>query len=62
MFKLITTVRGGTAPDLAPTWARYPTIEAARVGASALLRQDRVLRVMIVRNEIAQPFVEWCDQ
>ncbi len=62
MFRLITTVKRGTASDLAPAWARYPSIEAARVGASALLREDRVLRVMIVRNEIAQPFVEWCDR
>jgi hypothetical protein len=62
MFKLITTVRRGTASDLAPAWARYPTIEAARAGAAALLHEDRVLRVMIVRNEIAATFVEWSDR
>jgi hypothetical protein len=62
MFRLITTVRRGTASDLAPAWARYPTIEAARVGALALLREDRVLRVMVVRNDIARTFVEWSDR
>jgi hypothetical protein len=62
MFRLITTVKRGTASDLAPAWARYPTIEAARAGASALLREERVLRVMIVRNEIARRFVEWSDR
>lgn len=62
MFRLITTVRRGTASDLAPAWARYPTIEAARAGASALLREDRVLRVMVVRNEIAREFVEWSER
>ena len=62
MFRLITTVRRGTASDFAPAWARYPTIEAARAGASALLREDRVLRVMVVRNEIARTFVEWSER
>lgn len=62
MFRLITTVRRGTASNLAPAWARYGTIESARAGASALLREDRVLRVMIVRDEIPQTFVEWADR
>jgi hypothetical protein len=59
MFKLITTVRRGPASDLAPAWARYPTIEAARAGAEVLLRADRVLRVTIVRNHLVPTFVEW---
>jgi hypothetical protein len=62
MFKLVTTMRQGTASDMAPAWARYPTIEAARAGASVLLKNDRVLRVMIVRNELAATFVEWSDR
>ena len=59
MFKLITTMRRGSASDLAAAWARYPTIEAARLGTATLLRDDRILRVMIVRNEIPPAFVEW---
>jgi len=62
MFRLIATVRRGTASDLAPALARYPTIETARAGASALLRDERVLRVMVVRNEIARTFIEWSDR
>ncbi len=62
MFRLIATVRRGTASDLAPAWARYSTIESARAGASALLREDRVLRVMIVRSERAATFVEWNER
>jgi hypothetical protein len=62
MFKLITTVRRGSACDLAPAWARYLTIEAARAGSAVLLREDRVLRVMIVRDELLQTFVEWSDR
>jgi len=62
MFKLITTMRRGSASDLAAAWARYPTIEAARVGSATLLRDDRILRVMIVRNEIPPAFVEWSQR
>ena len=62
MFRLITTVRRGTASDLAAAWARYPSIEAARGGASALMREDRVLRVMVVRNDITRTIVEWSDR
>ncbi|MBI4484999.1 MAG: hypothetical protein HY655_03215 [Acidobacteria bacterium] len=62
MFRLVTTVRRGSASDLAAAWTPYPTIEAARVGAAALLREDRVLRVMIVKDEIPRTFVEWVER
>ena len=62
MFRLVTTVRRGSACDLAPAWARYPTIDSARAGVALLLRDERVLRVMIVRNEIPQVFVEWTER
>jgi hypothetical protein len=62
MFKLVTTMRRGSACDLGAAWARYPTIEAARVGTGTLLRDDRILRVMIVRNEIPPAFVEWAER
>ena len=61
MFKLIPTMRRGSSSDMALAWARYPTLEAARAGVTALLRDDRILRVMIVRNEIPPAFVEWVD-
>jgi hypothetical protein len=62
MFKLIATMRRGTSTDLAAAYARYPTIDAARVGTTVLLRDDRILRVMIVRNEIPPAFVEWVER
>jgi hypothetical protein len=62
MFKLIATMRRGTATNLAAAWARYPTVEAARLGTTTLLRDDRILRVMIVRNEIPPAFVEWAER
>jgi hypothetical protein len=62
MFKLVTTMRRGSSSDLAAAWARYPTIDAARLGTATLLRDDRILRVMIVRNEIPSAFVEWAER
>ncbi len=62
MFKLITTMRRGSSTALAAAWAHYPTIEAARVGTELLLRDDRILRVMIVRNEVPPAFVEWAER
>jgi hypothetical protein len=62
MFKLITTMRRGSATGFAAAWARYPTLETARHGTATLLRDDRILRVMIVRNEIPPAFVEWAER
>ena len=62
VFKLITTMRRGTSTDLAAAYARYPTVEAARVGTTILLRDERILRVMIVRNVIPPAFVEWVER
>jgi hypothetical protein len=62
MFKLIATMRRGTAAAIPEAWARYETIEAARIGTATLLRDDRVLRAMIVRNEVPPAFVEWVER
>jgi hypothetical protein len=62
MFRLIATVRRGSASDLAAAWQPYPDLEAARSAASALLRRDRVQRVMIVRDVVPQSFVEWWER
>jgi hypothetical protein len=63
MFRLVATMRRGSASGLAAAWARYPTIEAARLGTATLLRDDRILRVMIVRNEVPQLLSNgWTDE
>jgi hypothetical protein len=62
MFRLITTVKRGSASSLPGTWPGYPSVEAARTAAAALLREDRVQRVMIVRDEAPKGFVEWRDR
>jgi hypothetical protein len=43
-------------------WARYASVEAARAGAGELLREDRVLRVMIIHNDVPRSFVEWLER
>jgi hypothetical protein len=62
MFRLVTTMRRGSASGLPQAWAPYASVEAARTGAAELLREDRVLRVMIVHGEIPQSFVEWSER
>ncbi len=62
MFRLVTTMRRGSASGMPQAWARYASIEMARAGAAELLREERVVRVMIVRNEVPGAYVEWCDK
>jgi len=62
MFKLVTTMRRGSASGMPQAWAQYASVETARAGAAELLREDRVLRVMIVRDAIPQTFVEWSER
>lgn len=62
MFKLVATMRRGSSSGIPQAWARYASVDLARVGAAELLREDRVLRVMIVRNQIPQTFVEWQER
>jgi hypothetical protein len=62
MFRLVPTMRRGSATALPQASAVYPSIEAARVGAAELLREDRILKVMIVSNGIASAYVEWVDR
>jgi hypothetical protein len=62
MFKLIATMRRGWATGIPAAWARCETIEAARLGTATLFLDDRVLRPMIVRNEVPPAFVEWVER
>jgi hypothetical protein len=55
-------MRRGSATGIASAGDRYATIEAARLGSATLLLDDRILRVMIVRNEIPTAFVEWAER
>jgi hypothetical protein len=62
MFRLVTTVRRGSASNLPGAWLPYATLEDARATAAALLREERVLRVMIVLDALPMTFVEWRER
>jgi hypothetical protein len=62
MFRLVATMRRGSGSGMPQAWARYASIEAARAGGAELLKEDRVLRVMVVRNQIPSVFVEWLER
>jgi hypothetical protein len=59
MFRLIPTMRRGSATALPQAATDYSSVEAARLGAAELLREDRILKVMIVR---AGGYVEYVDR
>jgi hypothetical protein len=62
MFRLVTTVRRGSASNIAGGWLPYATLEEARAAAADLLRHERVMRVMIVADALPMTFVEWRDR
>jgi hypothetical protein len=62
MFRLIPTMRRGSSSGMPQAWARYAVMETARAGAAELLRDDRIVRVMVVRNEVPPAFVEWLER
>ena len=60
MFKLVTTVRGGSV-NAAAAWASYPSATDAREAAKKLMHEhQRVVRVMII--EEPSRFVEWMER
>jgi hypothetical protein len=62
MFRLIVSVRRGSACSMPDAWQRYSTLEQARTAAAVLLRHERVTRIAVVRNEAPPAFVEWLDR
>lgn len=59
MFRIVATTKRGGASNIDAAWAKYPSLDAARTGAATLMRDERIVRVMIVRDEIPPAFVEW---
>lgn len=62
MFRLVITVKRGSASGYPAAWTPYATIEQARAAAASALREERVLRVAIVRDVGSGVFVEWLDR
>jgi hypothetical protein len=62
MFRLVVSVRRGSASNLPGTWERYPTIDLARAAGGRLMRLERVARVAVVGTAVPPAFVEWLDR
>jgi hypothetical protein len=62
VYRLVVSVRRGSASNLAGVSDRYPTLEVAREAGARLLRHERVTRIAIVGNDIPPRFVEWIDR
>jgi hypothetical protein len=62
MFRLVATVKRGSASNLPGAWLPYATLEDARTAAAELLREDRVQRVMVVLDTLPMTCVEWRDR
>jgi hypothetical protein len=61
-FRLRAIMRQGTAASLPAVWERYATIDAARAPVRGMYSNDRVLRVLIVTDEVPPRFVEWVER
>jgi hypothetical protein len=55
-------MRRGSASGMSQASAHYASIEAARLGAAEMLKEDRVLRVMVVLNQMPSAYVEWQER
>lgn len=62
MFRLIVSVRRGSASNLSGTWEQYSTTELARAAGAQLMRLERVGRIAIVTAEVPPRFVEWLER
>jgi len=61
-FRLRAIMRQGTAASLPAVWEQYATIDAARAVVRGMYSNDRVLRVLIVTDDVPPRFVEWVER
>jgi hypothetical protein len=62
LFRLRAIMRQGTAASLPAVWERYASVDVARAAVRAMYSNDRVLRVLIVTDEVPPSFVEWVER
>jgi hypothetical protein len=62
LFRLHAIMRQGTAASLPAVWERHATIDAARAAVRGMYSNDRVLRVLIVTDDVPPRFVEWVER
>jgi hypothetical protein len=61
-FRLQPIMRQGTASSIPETWIRFASLEDARRATKQMYQDDRVLRVLVVTNDVPPRFVEWVDR
>jgi hypothetical protein len=61
-FRLRPIMRQGTASSIPETWARFATLEEARGAVKAMYHDDRVLRVLVVTDDVPPRFVAWVER
>ena len=61
-FRLRPIMRQVTASGIPEIWERYGTLESARAAVKQAYRDDRVLRMLIVTDEVPPRFVEWVER
>jgi hypothetical protein len=61
-YRLRPTMRQGTASSIPETWTRYATLDEARLATKQMYHDDRVLRVLIVTDDVPPRFVEWVER
>jgi hypothetical protein len=62
MFELIVTVRRGSASSFAAASSRYPDFGSAEMAASALIREERVQRILIVYRGVPPGLCQWMER
>jgi hypothetical protein len=62
LYRLHAIMRQGTAASLPAVWERYANVEAARAAVRGMYANDRVLRVMMVTDDVPPRFVEWVER
>jgi hypothetical protein len=61
-FRLRPIMRQATASSIAETWTHFATLDDARRAVKQMYHDDRVLRVLIVRDALPAQFVEWVER
>ena len=61
-FRLRPIMRQGTASSIPEAWEHFDTLDDARRAVKEMYHDDRVLRVLIVKDTLPAQFVEWVER
>lgn len=61
-YRLRPIMRQGTASSIPETWTRYATLDEARLATKQMYHDDRVLRVLVMTDDVSPQFIEWVER